>query len=167
MTDFCLVCSAKWAGANALLVLFLMTRLLPTKIVAAKHKKRRKLAAASAVLGAGSFMLAKIQEAAAVHGVRRHTSILTGRAWLQELLDSNNKFRLRDQLGMSRFVFLQLVTELEERAGLGPTRWMTARERVALFLYAIVTNVANRKLQERFQRSGHTISTCVYALCIL
>lgn len=94
--------------------------------------------------------------------IRQHDSVLTGYMWLQELLDSPNPARLRNQLGMYKSTFLKLVSELQRNCGLGPTRHMTVVEQVGIFLYAAVTNLPNRKLAERFQRSGDTISKCVH-----
>ena len=58
---------------------------------------------------------------------------------------------------MQRFVFRKLLHELEE-AGLYPTRYVSSEEQLAIFLRLARTGQGNAELQERFQRSGETIS---------
>jgi hypothetical protein len=87
-----------------------------------------------------------------------HTSILTGEKWLGELVSSTNLHRFYEQLGMALPVFTTLVTELEDLRLIGESKFMTTHEQVAIFLYTAVTNCSNRKVGERFQRSGDTIS---------
>jgi hypothetical protein len=93
-----------------------------------------------------------------------HTSILTGRMWLQELLDSRSPHRFRESLGMNPHVFLALVRKLDDITSLKTRRDTDIVEQVAMFLYAIVGNQSNRNTGERFQRSGETISRCVVIL---
>jgi hypothetical protein len=87
-----------------------------------------------------------------------HDSILTGEKWIQELLLTPNEFRFYEQLGINKEPFLDLVKELEELYLIKQSRHMSTEEQVAIFLYSVVTNLSNRKVAERFQRSGETIS---------
>lgn len=87
-----------------------------------------------------------------------HDSILTGEKWLTELLGTRNKHRFYEQLGLNKDTFLELVRELENLDLIKHTRYMSTEEQVAIFLYSVVTNLSNRKVAERFQRSGETIS---------
>ena len=87
-----------------------------------------------------------------------HTSILTGEKWLIELCATHNQHRFREQLGISKNTFVLLVKELESRGLISHSRYMSSKEQVAIFLYTAVTNLLNRKVAERFQRSGETIS---------
>lgn len=59
---------------------------------------------------------------------------------------------------MSREVFLKLVEALRQKCGLSHSRHLTAQEQVAIFLRIAKTGLGNREHQERFQRSGDTIS---------
>jgi hypothetical protein len=49
-----------------------------------------------------------------------HTSILSGRVWVEELLQGNPQ-RIKDQLGMAKHVFRQLVRQLSMRTGANHT----------------------------------------------
>ena len=59
---------------------------------------------------------------------------------------------------MNRHVFKQLVQELELTCGLVPTRYVSSEEQVAIFLRIAKSGLGNAEMQERFQRSGDTIS---------
>jgi hypothetical protein len=59
---------------------------------------------------------------------------------------------------MSRFVFRALVRALRLKCGLAPTKHVSGEEQVGIFLCIAVTGLGNREHQERFQRSGDTIS---------
>jgi hypothetical protein len=61
-------------------------------------------------------------------------------------------------MGMHRYVFRQLLRELEAKAGLCPTRYVSSEEQLAIFLRIARTGQGNIEMQERFQRSGDTIS---------
>ena len=86
----------------------------------------------------------------------RNDSKLTGKAWLDELLTGHSK-RFYRSMGMNKHVFKQLLRELIQ-TGLHDTRYVTAEEQLAIFLYLAVTGLAQRHLEERFQRSPDTIS---------
>jgi hypothetical protein len=70
-------------------------------------------------------------------------------------------------MGMHKFVFRRLVRELQRKAGLCDTKHVSSEEQVAIFLRIAVTGLGNREQQERFQRSGDTISKCVAVRAIL
>jgi hypothetical protein len=86
-----------------------------------------------------------------------HTSRLTGDQWVQELIDSHEE-RFYNEMGMSDAVFTQLLELLVREAGLRDTRYVTAREQLAIFLHYMCRGLSNQALQERFQRSADTIS---------
>ena len=88
---------------------------------------------------------------------KQHTSKLTGQDWVKELKEGHGK-RMENNFGMARHVFKKFVSMLVEKGGIGHTRYMTPSEQVGIFLYFAVTNSSNRKVAERFQRSGDTIS---------
>jgi len=94
------------------------------------------------------------------------TSILTGQLWLDELLQGH-PLRFHEQMGMGRHVFRQLSQELQLHNGLQNSKHVTADEQLAIFIYLARTGQSSRMLQERFQRSGDTISTHVYLHSLL
>ena len=86
-----------------------------------------------------------------------HTSSLTGDQWIQELIDGHEE-RFYNEMGMRDTVFHQLLELLMREGGLRDTRYVTAREQLAIFLHYVCRGLSNRALQERFQRSADTIS---------
>lgn len=128
-----------------------------------KHKaldartKIRHLAIYTALLGATA---AVIHTTSLYCKTPMHTSILSGQAWVNELLDGHD-VRFSNQFAMEKFVFRRLIATLRNKAGWGGSKHVSAEEKLAIFLYACTTGLSNRKLQERFQRSGDTISKCV------
>ena len=85
------------------------------------------------------------------------TSILRGSAWVQELM-RGNPTRIYESLRMSVFVFTKLQRELSSSLLLKPSRHMDVEEKLAIFLFTLSQSAKNRDAQERFQRSGETIS---------
>jgi hypothetical protein len=88
-----------------------------------------------------------------------HTSILSGYAWLQELLHGHPE-RIRTELGVHKEVFHALIRLLRSM-GHGDTRYVTLEEQLAIFLYISVTGLSIRHVGERFQRANGTISKWV------
>jgi len=86
----------------------------------------------------------------------QHTSLLRGRAWINELL-SGHPDRMKNNLGISQEGFVYLEQLLIEKGGLKSSRFMDSTERLGIFLYAVVSDLSMRKLAERFQRSTDTI----------
>lgn len=82
-----------------------------------------------------------------------HTSKLSGNEWVQELL-TGHKQHIKDQLGVAGHVFRALQQMLRKDGGISDTKHVTVDEQLAVFLYALVTGLSNRKLQERFQKPG-------------
>jgi hypothetical protein len=123
---------------------------------------KRKLAVAAIAIAAAA-VLQYIEQI--TNPQPYHDSILTGEKWLQELLLTCNNFRFYEQLGVNKEPFLDLVKELEELYLIKQMRHMSTEEQVAIFLYSVVTNVSNRKVAKRFQRSGETVSRYVLNYC--
>lgn len=89
-----------------------------------------------------------------------HTSALSGRAWLNELLDpEGHPDRIYIAMGMRRHVFLALIFQIR---ALGYMEAQNAQimldESLAIFLYTCVTGLAIDHVAERFQHSHSTIS---------
>ena len=93
-----------------------------------------------------------------------HTSALGGEKWVNELLHGNPR-RCRSQLRMQPDTFLQLLNMLEKKSALKPSRYVSAKEKLATFLYIVGNAASNRQAQERFQRSGWTITQSVNEGC--
>lgn len=101
-------------------------------------------------------------------GVRQpyHTSILSGQAWVQELLHGHPR-RIRTELGVREHVFRQLIFTLYH-LGHRDSKYVTLEEQLAIFLYTCVTGLTSQHVGERFQRSGETISRyCYHVGCTL
>lgn len=87
-----------------------------------------------------------------------HTSVLSGHAWVCELLVGNVN-RIRENLGFGCRAFRRLVTALERKSGLCDSRrGVTTNEQVAIFLYTVTTGLTLCKVAKRFQRSMSTVS---------
>ncbi|KAF8805568.1 hypothetical protein BYT27DRAFT_7026498, partial [Phlegmacium glaucopus] len=77
------------------------------------------------------------------------TSILTGQIWLAELFAS--PVCMCEQLGMAKHIFCKLCLELQLQHGLLDGKYVSAEEKLAIFLYFACTGASSRMLQERFQ----------------
>lgn len=96
-----------------------------------------------------------------------HNSLLSGPAWVRELL-LGNSYRIRENLGLGRRAFRRLVTALEQKTGLCDSRrGIRTNEQVAIFLYTVTTGLTLCKVAERFQRSTSTISWYVLLKLLL
>ena len=89
-----------------------------------------------------------------------YDSVLTGIAWVQELLNAH-EMRFYDALGMAKPVFLRLCHELEEHSGLQNSKYLGLAEKVAIFLWVCRTGGSQRDARERFQHALGTISMYV------
>lgn len=125
------------------------------KHVTAPNSPRKRRAAAIATAFAVAAIIQRRFSADFIK-TAKNTSKLSGQEWVEELLDGHSK-RFYNALGMNKHVFRQLLQELIE-AGLHDTRYVTAEEQLAIFLHLAVTGLAQRHLEERFQRSPDTIS---------
>ena len=85
-----------------------------------------------------------------------HTSILSGKAWVQELLHGHPR-RICTELGVEEPVFRELVITLRNM-GHNNSKNVTLEEQLAIFLYTCVTGLTSTHIGERFQRSGETIT---------
>ncbi|CAL5367067.1 unnamed protein product [Camellia sinensis] len=93
------------------------------------------------------------------------TSILTGRAWIQELFDGHLG-RGEENLHMPLYVFNALCHTLRRDFGLRvPKRphGLHIEESVAMFIHTLA-GYQNRSIQERFQHSGETVSRHFHAV---
>jgi phosphate starvation-inducible membrane PsiE len=85
-----------------------------------------------------------------------HTSVLTGEAWVLELLNGHPEC-IRCELGVHRHVFVELISELRA-FGHDSSKYVSLEEQLAIFLYCCVTGLTVRHTGERFQRANETVS---------
>ena len=85
-----------------------------------------------------------------------HTSALSGKAWVLELLNGHPKC-IHCELAVHKHVFYALIKELSIM-GLRPSRNVTSEEKLSIFLYKCVTGLSVEHVGERFQHSNDTIS---------
>jgi len=65
---------------------------------------------------------------------------------------------------MEKHVFLKFVRKLFTMTSTNHSQHVDLAEKVAIFLYTMVTNLSNRKFSEHFQQSGDTISKYQFSL---
>jgi len=92
------------------------------------------------------------------------TSALTGREYVDEVLNCKNPRRCQEVLRMKLEVFHFLCSELKSKGRLTPSRHITVEEQIAMFLYTVARAASNRDVQERFQHSGETVSRHFHAV---
>ena len=105
------------------------------KAADARIKPQRKVAALVGAMASGavtSYMASHITK------TTMHDSILSGQAWLQEIL-SGHPSQFHNSMGMSKFAFLKLVCELRMYANLQATKHISAEEQLAMFLHLAYT----------------------------
>jgi hypothetical protein len=80
---------------------------------------------------------------------------LPGLQWMNDLLADHPSW-IKDNLGVTQEAFKHLEMLLTQKSNLQPTKYVTTREQLGIFLYAVTRDLM-RKLAERFQRSTETI----------
>lgn len=90
------------------------------------------------------------------------TSPLFGSEYVDELLscEEDDDPQVLDAFRMPLSTFLALRDWCVEHGHLQATRYMSVDEQLAIFLCVVGENTTNRAAQERFKRSGNTISRC-------
>ena len=88
-----------------------------------------------------------------------HTSILSGRAWVQELIHGHPEC-IQTELRVHAHVFKTLIFELTQM-GYSDLKNVTLEEQLAIYLYTSITGLTTRPVGERFQWSNETISKLV------
>jgi hypothetical protein len=117
-----------------------------------RHKKRLTL-----FLAATAAAVVVTQLGPSLFPTPMNTSVLTGMAWLRELL-TGHPVCFNDAFDMPKHVFQKLVHELQLHASLRNSKHISAEEQVAIFLHLCKTGGTIHGLQERFQHSPNTIS---------
>lgn len=158
-----------------------MTRARSTKgCIAPVAKQNKKKVATFAAIAAAAVIVSDVASSQSRRPLMDGS--FKGHHWLRELLAGMLLFRLscllifnhvgrnerfRRMFGMNKKVFRSLVYELCILCGLSGSRYVSAEEKLAIFLRAAVSGGSNQELQERFMRGGATISMCVNSIyCI-
>jgi hypothetical protein len=88
----------------------------------------------------------------------RNPSVSTGEVWTQHLLRQRHTARLQDVLRMPLETFEGLCAWLQEHGGLRDSRWVSAKQKLAIFLWIVAQGDSQRATAEIFQHSTETIS---------
>ena len=88
--------------------------------------------------------------------IPHHTSILTGHAWVLELLTGHPE-HIKINFGVPLKIFSVLTHILKENGVLDSWN-VTVNEQLGIFLYTCVTGLSSCLVAERFQRSMDTIT---------
>ncbi|PON98198.1 LOW QUALITY PROTEIN: hypothetical protein TorRG33x02_060280 [Trema orientale] len=91
-----------------------------------------------------------------IEKVPQRTSILSGEAFVRELLDGHER-TCYELLRMDRNIFLELCASLKQNGYLKDTREIKVEEAVAIFLIIVGQNMGMRLVADRFQHSLETI----------
>lgn len=87
------------------------------------------------------------------------TSSYKGNAWVGELMDEDaNPIRCYQMFRMDRIIFNNLIHDLVTSYNLEGTRNIDVTEMLGIFLHILGHGIGNWLIQERFQRSGETVS---------
>lgn len=123
-----------------------------------RHRMRRLRLLIGIAVASATLAIVKHQLELRRPPIPYHTSALSGRAWVRELLNGHPD-RILNELSVWKHVFRALLDELRFE-GLDNTKHVTLEEQLAIFLYASTTGLRIRHVGERFQRSNETISRC-------
>jgi hypothetical protein len=99
--------------------------------------------------------LATAKNPAIVPKERCRTSVLTGRMYVQELLNGHAR-RFQEIMRMQLTTFLAICQDLRE-VEIKETLNISVEEQLAMFLSVVGHRWSNRDVQERFQHSGETV----------
>ncbi|MQL88228.1 hypothetical protein Taro_020791 [Colocasia esculenta] len=93
------------------------------------------------------------------HSVPRpmHTSSHSGHIWIHEVLQGHER-RCYNVFRLHPTTFMKLRDELMERDLIRDSRYVTATEKLTIFMYAMGHGVASGAICEHFQHSSETIS---------
>ncbi|KAL5730890.1 hypothetical protein ACHQM5_003674 [Ranunculus cassubicifolius] len=86
------------------------------------------------------------------------TSILSGRDYVTDILNTGHAKRCQESFRMEKHVFWRFCYILETRGLLNHSSGVRIEEQLAIFMSVVGHNQRNRLLQERFQHSDETIS---------
>ncbi|KAF0710751.1 hypothetical protein AaE_012395 [Aphanomyces astaci] len=92
-----------------------------------------------------------------VYKTPKHTSILRGPMWVDEVVTGNPP-NVVEMLRMPRVVFQRLAHAIVDIGKLRSTQEVSVNEQLAMFLCFCGHHASSRALQCRFQRSGETIT---------
>ena len=88
------------------------------------------------------------------------TSSLGGHNKVHEIWNGGHARRIHEVFRMGLTTLDRLQHWLCNHTSLGPSRYISLLEKLAIFLYIAGHNESNRDTQEEYQHSGETISCC-------
>ena len=89
--------------------------------------------------------------------IPHHTSILTGKAWVLELMNSHPDC-IKINFGVSLDTFSALVQVLEQNQIKESQNGILVEEQLGIFIYTCVTGLSSCLVGEQFQQSNDTIT---------
>lgn len=87
-----------------------------------------------------------------------HTSTLSGKAYIEDIISSKNPRQIQDLFCMPKATFEKLSDWMKRNNSLQETRFVSVEEQLAIFMKIVGEKASNRTTQDRFQHSGDTIS---------
>jgi hypothetical protein len=92
--------------------------------------------------------------------VPKNTSILTGKAFVRELLETDNEARFHEIARMDKQTFLKLLNLLIIEGNLRDSRKVSAEEKLMIFIQAL-KGLKFTTITDRYQHSGSTITNII------
>lgn len=89
-----------------------------------------------------------------------HTSILSGHAWIEEMLNGHPEY-MKKELGVPAHVFEEFVLELRRCGVKDSKRGISVEEKAAIFLYTCAAGVSTTRVGHRIQHGKEAVSRCV------
>jgi len=93
--------------------------------------------------------------------IPQHTSILSGKLYVKELLETEGEATFRTAARMDKSTFRKLLSYLLATTNLHDSRGVQADEKLMIFLHTLV-GFSSRQTADRFQHSAETISRVVH-----
>lgn len=135
------------------------THALRKKVEEAARCRRRSAASAAGLAAVAVTCYSN----SAVNKTPMQTSLLTGEAKMQELVNGH-PLTFYDMFGMSVHVFQELIHELQQFTPFMHSKHLTMVEQLGIFLYICRKGASIRDAMYMFQRSPDTVSK--YICCI-
>jgi hypothetical protein len=97
--------------------------------------------------------------------IPQRTSILTGPMWIHWVLTNPNPNKCYERFQMFPCTFMKLCSTLKNNGYLGSSRYVKITDKLAGFLLVVCQVQSQRSVADKLQRSTHTISIYVEAVC--
>jgi hypothetical protein len=94
----------------------------------------------------------------------KRTSSMTGRQYIQELLEGGHDIRFQEVLRMRIMPFRRLTTIMRREGLLYDSKHISVEEQLAMFLHVVGRGTSFRDVEERYQHSGETVFRYFYSV---